>query len=164
MKRLINIFLSLSLVLIVFGACQKQDVNPGGTATEKLAGEWYVQQYGIDLTDYGYGYWRIGTFNTSSNVTDSIWVDDYDNLFPFRVKVPCNLTGETFGSPDVLVDVYNGASFIINSGKIISNGTHSPGGLQVDSIYFELTDMSDTSQYVLAGYRDTGWEDDLPSK
>ncbi|GET22868.1 lipid-binding protein [Prolixibacter denitrificans] len=159
MKNIVRL-LYIAVLLVTVASCQ-EDYVPGKTATEALAGEWYVKTYSADLSATYVGYQRIATYNTASNSPDSIWVDDYENIFGnLRLKVPGNTTALTFGSPDVEASAIDGSLYSIDEGKIILKGTVTPGGLQDDSIYFKITDYSDTTTYVLAGYRHTGWEAD----
>ena len=151
--------LFLLAIFAIAVSCEEEFV-PEDTATVDLAGEWWVQTYSPDMSVIYLGYERIATYNTSENTDDSIWVSDYEHIFgTLRVKVPANIDNLTFGSADVKTS-YFGPLFTIDNGQIIEEGAETPGGLTVDSIYFEVTDYSDTTSYVLAGYRHTGWPED----
>ena len=155
MKRILFLLAILTIAI----SCE-EEFEPGATATKDLAGEWWVQLYNSDASAVLWGYERIATYNTSADTEDSLWVNDYDHIFyGFRVKVPANLDQMTFGSSDIQAS-YVDSLFTVNNGEIIEDGAVTPGGLTVDSIYFEVTDYSDTSSYVLAGYRHTGWPED----
>ncbi len=95
MKKLI--FFAALLLTTAFTACEKEEV--GGTATQSVAGQWYVTidavddngtpihvpQYDEDgnLTKYNDGedYFDVGrtlmlTYNTAGNASDEMWIDN----------------------------------------------------------------------------------------
>ena len=141
MKRLFNI-LFVAFALFAMASCAKDEI--GGTATEKLAGQWYVQADAVDSDGkvisedpYGAGRFRVLTYNTSENTTTDLFVDDLKNFWNFKVK-----------------------------GKIVINGTKSPSGQPAD--YIEMLvrfsdDENAPAQYEylkLSGWRYTGFAND----
>ncbi|MDR0414226.1 MAG: hypothetical protein LBH84_02265 [Prevotellaceae bacterium] len=141
----------------------------GGTAVQALSGEWWVKVYSADMATVMLPYKRVATYNTAANTATEMIVDDYGNIFNsswgagrgFRVKTPCSVSDKTFGSDAATASLTNAAyTYIVKNGKIISGGAKSPGGLTTDSIYLHLTDLSDGTTCVLAGYRHTGWIED----
>ncbi|MDR1417130.1 MAG: hypothetical protein LBJ57_06910 [Prevotellaceae bacterium] len=151
-------------------SCDK-DTSAGGTAVQALAGEWWVKMYNADMSAVVLPYKRIATYNTAANAANEMIVDDYGHIFNdslrigmkknFRVKTPCSVSAGTFGQDAATSSLLNPAyAYIVKNGVIVANGATSPGGLTTDSIYFQLTDMFDTTTYALAGYRHTGWSED----
>lgn len=122
----------LLFTLIVAGAllvsCEKEEI--GGTATQNLAGQWYIRIDAVDAdgnvmtddqgsTDDYVNYFSfrsrqiILTYNTAANSSNEMYLDmslmDDDNvaLCPFaafKVLIPCNAAAGTFGGADT---VYN---------------------------------------------------------
>lgn len=164
MKRINKYVLLLAVILSVHvSSCQKEP-RIGGTVSQKLAGEWWVQLYNADMSEIYVGYTRWGTYNTADENVDKLWVSDYEHLFDpgLKIKIDANLKDLSFGSQTPVTNAYEGGTdFILSDGKIILKGTKSTGGLVTDSIYFKLVDVADSNaEYVLAGYRHTGWPED----
>jgi len=153
----------LALATLTFASCEKEPI--GGTATEKMAGQWYVECIAVDaegkvvLEDadlFGIGKFIINTFNTSDNTPDSMWIGDVDDAmgyiwdyYGFQVKVGCNLTNETFsvvnGFDIIDEDVVN-----ITNGKILRSAGKTPSGMPADSIVFDI--LFDSDPYAGAYY------------
>jgi len=112
-----TIYLALMLLALGFISCEKEEV--GGTATQDVAGEWYVT---IDMIDSGgdtnsaadmveAGWYDvekgiIRTFNTAANVADKMYISDmstfgggvkgYSNISPYLCfNVPVNIDQAT---------------------------------------------------------------------
>src|SRR5208283_1443464 len=94
-----------SILIICLFSCRKQidtyvPVNPGNTATYPLNGEYWVRLDSVKaisggdttwvLDPYGLSYQKITLYNTATNVSDSIWVDDLNDLLGIKVKATCN--------------------------------------------------------------------------
>lgn len=83
MKKVLYIITSL-LVGMTVASCSKEDV--GGTATESMAGQWYVMIDAVDDNgtpiNGGEDYFGLGgrvhflTYNTAANSPTEIWIDD----------------------------------------------------------------------------------------
>ncbi len=84
-------YLAALLLTASFVGCEKEDIE--GTATESMAGEWYVQIDAVDengdpITEtldgspnsgedyFGLGRTILLTYNTSANTPDEMWIDD----------------------------------------------------------------------------------------
>ena len=133
------IFASLSIILFtVFTSCDEtEDVDPGGTSVEKMAGDWYVEFLvdGVDV--YGLGHNLISTYNTSDNGQE-MWIDDHTNIWWFKVKSPVNTGNRTFSGATLDSDV-DGYVITVNitNGVIVKDGATTSGGNTSDSISFE---------------------------
>lgn len=156
-------YLMLTMLILLSSACQ-EDPEIGGTATEALAGEWFIRLLDSDNNDLSGGYTSIVTYNSAANSTDEIIFSDQGNIFEkaVRLKVPCNIEQLSFGSSAVIKNIWEDESeFILNNGKIFLKSTQTPSGSIADSIRFELTDVADgNTTYILCGYRRTGWKED----
>ena len=150
-------FLSFGMVSCDLG----DDPEVGGTATEAVAGEWWVTLSldGQDLT----GYTELTTSNTAANVASEFLITDNAHQWDYKVKSPLNLAAQTFGGTGLqnLVPGYD-ITVDITNGKILENAATSTGGNVTDSIYFEISFSDDTpgTVYQVAGYRRTGFLED----
>ena len=144
-------------------SCEKAEV--GGTATEAMAGEWYVTIDAVDDAgnpiDGGEDYFGIGgasrllTYNNSANSSTQMWIDDlgafdvaamYSNggypSYSFKCLVNINLEALTFSS----VSAENKADsnkyksklypITIEDGKILPGAAKQNNGSPCDSIVF----------------------------
>ena len=82
----------MAILCMTFASCEKDEV--GGTATQALAGEWYVTVDAVDANNNvtavdpnGMGKFLVNTFNTAANVSDQMWISDNGNFSsPVEVK------------------------------------------------------------------------------
>jgi hypothetical protein len=164
MRKYITYILLSGLALIQV-ACQ-EDPAPGGTNTEKAAGEWWVQVYADDgsgnLEFVQEGYFKALTFNTAAN-NDSIWVTDDGGFWDFQVKAHFSKSDNTFEVAEGTNISYE-SEVTITDGKVLIGKGHSTSGVKTDSIYF-VSSYSDDSpaygaEYIIAGHRRTGFLED----
>lgn len=182
-----KIFYVLALAAaVILASCQKTPI--GGTQTKALAGEWYVQvdivdengQVVEDGEDFNEGRSLLITYNLSTEAKDVFFVDDLENFWGFKVKLPCNLEKKTFGlTPEKYsVNYYDeDCRVFIWGGKIVEGGATTPSGKPADYIEFfvnfsddDLADyglpgisypvLYDGYSYKVHGWRYTGFEAD----
>ena len=159
-----------------FSSCEKEDI--GGTATEDMAGEWYVT---IDAADangnlyidsdgdswedpFGMGRVHMVTSNTAANVASELMVDDLENFWAFRVKTVADPAARTFATkaPASNDDVnnLNGDDIwvTIDGGKILPQAGRQNNGSVADSIVFYVSFSDDPypAKYGYAKYRVSG--------
>jgi Lipid-binding putative hydrolase len=156
-----RIFKISGIIILLFSiSCTKKLENPGATNTVAMSNEWWVTLTlgGNDLLG---AHVLFTTYNTSQNVSDSLWLDDLGNGYQFKCKVladPKNLTFTTDSSQNEYHDV----RVHIANGKIIPNGGHGQTtGSVVDSIYMEASfgdDPGDT--YIISGVARSRWAQD----
>lgn len=153
------------VVPIALASCEN-DVEPGGTAVEKLSNEWWAQVYVPDgnggLEDLGYGYYKFITSSTASGTADSIFVDDEGELLELKAKVACNVNNLTFTTNGETVrERYTDGTVSIENGAVYIKEGRSTSGVVVDSIYFEAQFDWDPGQiYIVAGHGRTGFAED----
>ena len=157
-------YILVSIFAIAFSSCDKEEI--GGTATEDLAGEWMVTvnlavaNGNIIAEDpYGLGYFQIITYNTASNVSSEMWINDLKGFWDFIVKIPCDANSQTFGSSTPVQNTAYDCQVTITNGKVVYGGTVSPvGGRPADSIEFLISFSDDDpgTTYLIKGYRRTG--------
>jgi len=157
MKNKINILFGF-LFFIVLGCETMPDPKTETTPTGNMSGEWWVKTYSNSLP--GSGYFKIVTYNTSANKTDSMWINDFsDNTFKTKVDINSKTFAVT-GANNVALDDPNtpeqDETVKVTNGKIIPFGVTTVYKNITDSIYFEVEFSSDPGVvYVIAGYKRT---------
>lgn len=160
----------LSVVLTFFFAgCQKA-TEPGGTAVQNMAGEWWVtctyQEAGV-WTDVGKGHVLFTTYNTAANKATEMWVNDNANFWKkgFYSIVNVDYLASTLSTKDSVST--NSASLpnekvLVTNGKILKNAAKTPSGVAADSIvlFVAFNDDSKHLVYKIAGFRRTGFPAD----
>jgi len=106
MKKLI--FFAALLLTTAFTACEKEEV--GGTATESLAGQWYVT---VDAADsignvvegfedpFGKGRILMLTSNTAANIPSEMLLNDLGGFWDFNFKISVAPGARTFKADSV---------------------------------------------------------------
>lgn len=135
------------------------DFDAGGTATEALAGEWFVREYS-QSGEVLSGYFKVSTFNTSANSASEIWLQD-DGTIDFQSKVDANVADLSFSvveAENIFDDTDN---VTVADGKIIkSGGLASVTRTVVDSISFIYSSTTVTDPLIVSGHRRTGFQVD----
>lgn len=149
------------LALTMFISCDEGgDLDIGGTATQDMAGDWYVE-FLVDGQDiYGLGYSLLSTYNTAANKNTEMWIDDHENTWAYKLKTSVDYANKTFSGTDLENQVYD-ITATINDGKILKDAATTSGGNVSDSIYFEI-EFSDQpgTIYQVTGYKRTGFPED----
>ena len=156
MKKII-LFATALLVMV---ACSKDEI--GGTATESMAGKWYVtvDAVGEDGTPINKGedYFGLGgpiillTYNTTANNPTEMWIDDlgqcnvgamYNDDYPsysIKAKVSIDQSNLTFKSNEApnYADGWRDydAMPVTIDGKILMGAGRQKNGSAADSIVF----------------------------
>ena len=157
MKKFVYIICSL-LAGVVFTSCEKDEI--GGTATESMAGDWYVIVDCIDengdvaIEDFNDGRFHVFTYNSADNTANKLFVDDQLNLLGMKALTICDQNNMTFATPDTVDNVTSHSQYvsdrvIVTDGKIIKNKGHQNNGSLTDSIsfYFEYTEDAYAAAY-----------------
>ena len=159
MKKVL--YLATMLLCMAITSCQKEDI--GGTATESLAGQWYVQANMVNADGsviedpYGLGRFQILTYNTSANTPNEIWVDDIKNFWNFKVKANGDINTLTFGAVNAENQRGDEITINITNGKIIKNGGMQNNGSPADYITMDVEFSDDPGTiYRLEGVRYSG--------
>jgi len=173
------IYMCVALAGMLFVSCEKDEI--GGTATEALAGEWYVTVDAVDangetvLEDpFGIGHVLMNTYNTVDNVSTKMWVDDKGAFWNFKVVTASDVNNLTFTTNGEVVNsalnsdgsVYD-CKVNISDGKMLPGAATNPHGTKSDSIVFYVAFDDDTypaeygyAKYKVSGYRYTGLASD----
>lgn len=153
----------LILILVGFGflSCN-ETLEVGGTATEKLAGEWWfalLDENGDVVDSYESIAHKLSTYNTADNSESVIWVDDEQAGWWIKAKVKADPATLTFGSQDSVLNLYEDLNVIVSNGQIWEGAAVSKDGNKTDSIRFTTT-YTDGTVFIYAGHRHTGFEED----
>lgn len=164
-KYLILLFAALSFTLT---GCEETDIEPGGTAVEKMAGLWDVtweqQNAQGQWEDVLGGTVSLNTYNTAANVATEMWLKE-GYLLNTALKVSTDYPARAFqmGETTVAVDEDTwGAPEIkltITDGKILEGAATTPSGMPADSILF-FVNVEGDGTYKVAGFRHTGFAED----
>lgn len=158
----------LLLVLVMsFTSCY-DDLEVGGTETQNMSGDWWVQLLIDDgagnwVDGFGVGYFHVSTYNTAANTSSEMWLDDH-GFWPYKAKVPINYDSQTFSAVD-LADPFSDPDLPVTAtimdGKILDDVATTSGGNQSDSIHYRI-EWSDYPgvDFMVAGYRRTGFAED----
>ena len=173
MKKIFLYTAILVSSLLFVTSCAKEKI--GNTATEKMAGAWYVTVVAVDSNDalvysdaqlFNLGHFHLDTYNTASNSTSKMWVNDNGNFWNFKVKVNIDPNALTFQA-DTAQNESADSKVTITNGKILYGAATTPSGVAADSIVFNVTFSDDTNpakygfaSYRVAGYRYTGFTAD----
>jgi hypothetical protein len=170
MKK-ITIYTLLVCISLLWIGCQ-EDPEPGGTAIQDVAGEWWVRIYigGTTENDIVVDYVKVTTFNTASNSSDSLWIYDNLNIWEFQVKAGYDKANKSFSASQARNISYPDSEVTITDGKVLLGQGRSSSGVQTDSIHFVVSFNDDTdangdpdpygTQYIIAGHRRTGFLED----
>lgn len=148
-------------MLLSFTACRKEkDTDAGSTATQAMAGAWWVQ-IKVNNTPVAADFFKILTYNTAENVAGKMWIDDQENIWPFKFKMDVDPIAKTFSATSA-ASTYTNITVKLANGKILEKVTKGPASnATTDSIYFEAEFSDDPgTTYQITGYKRTGWPED----
>lgn len=164
-KKLSFLFFALAL-LVSFVSCEEVEsvADESDIVAEGMMGSWYVE-FLVDGEDvYHLGFNKLNTYNSSANDGTSMWIDDNEHTWVFKVNCPINSSAQTFAGEGLYsnVDGYE-VNVDITNGQITKNGITAPSGVTTDKISFEAEFSDDPGTiYQLVGYRYTGLVGDQP--
>lgn len=153
------LILLLTALSVSFTSCDNE-TEPGGTAVEKMAGDWWVtatiMQNGNETGDSGAGHFRMYTYNTAANVPTEMWLEDGGNFRNYKVRVNVDYNARTFTTNDFVEGVR------ITEGKIMEGAATTPSGMPADSIVYmiQFDDDPNGLTYKISGFRRTGFPND----
>jgi hypothetical protein len=170
MNKIFSSVLAAAAGIFALASCDAQtDIEAGGTAVQKVAGNWEVR---ADLADadgnviaedcYGIGTFTLYTYNTASNSSKEMWIDDRGNFWAFKFKVDVNVSKQTFSTSDyVPYDAAGTGNAKIVSGKVMYGAATNLHGMPNDSIAFLVTfdDDNPDTYYMIQGQRYTGFKE-----
>ncbi|MNK01009.1 Lipid-binding putative hydrolase [compost metagenome] len=164
----LDIIKGLLCVFIISSAvsCNERgfdDYEAGGTPTQALNGEWFIDISDEDGNVYA-EHTLHRTFDDNAGkmyISDRIGPEDTDYSGWYLVsKVNYDLTNLTFNASNAENDA-DGSIVNITEGKILKNAAKSKDGNVVDSIYFKGEfDYDPGTIIIFAGHKRTGFLED----
>lgn len=165
------IFLMMICAGFALTSCEKEEI--GGTATENIAGDWYVTCDAVDengdvvpgLEDpLDLGRFHILTYNTAANTDDQLYVDDLGEFWEFKVKTTSDAKNMTFATNGAVAnEAYEDCDVTITGGKILPKAGRQNNGSPADSIVFYVSFSDDPfpaaygyTNYKVSGIRYSG--------
>ncbi len=158
MKYNIFKYLLVAAVSVGFIACDDEiEVDVLNTNTIAVSGQWDITITKAGVVD---DHVTIHSYNTASNVVDSIYLWDGASAgdHGVRIKVKCDVDALTFSAENTLNILSDADLFTVTEGKIMLGKATTKGGNVTDSIRYVLNDGTD--EYVYAGHRYTGFAED----
>lgn len=148
-----------ALLGLTVTSCSKDDI--GGTATESLAGDWYVTVDAVDedgevvIEDFNDGPFHVLTYNTAANESSQLYISDLGYFWDFTLVVNSDakaLTFSTYGA--VANEAYEDCDVTIENGRIIKKGGVQNNGSVADAIdfYVSFSDDPYPARYGYAKY------------
>lgn len=169
MKKIFYSILSLTLVVSLFSCEEEAEV--WDSSTLDYAGNWTVEYnhavYGED--PFGAGFTSLFTYNTAADNGQQIWLEDAEEFWDYKVRIPVSADGMTFGSPDTIYSIIEDyeIAVIVDSGRIVKDAVKLPSGVMADSIYFQIwfDDLAgatgiEEDRLLVSGYRISGFPED----
>lgn len=162
MKTMKILFILLGTILISSSCSDDDDIKY--TNAGKLSGQWWVK-YEVETSPgvwqdvYGAGYKTLLTYNTASNSSTEIIVDDDGSFWEYKAKIAATPSAMSFGVDAEAENLYYDSKVTITDGKVLMDKGHSKTGLKTDSICFmiKFSDDSNNFTYKVSGHKRTGW-------
>lgn len=152
-KRIIFI----AIVFFTMISCEKT-YEPGATKASQAANEWWVNLYLKGEPQLG-SFVKMSSYNMSAN-NDSIWIDDFKNIWDFKCRTKFDAKNLTFQTTDAVNEKYD-ITVTITDGKIMLDKAKSATGVVTDSIYFKIEFLDDPGTiYEIKGTGRTKWAED----
>jgi hypothetical protein len=158
MKKIFFVFLIISTTTFI--SCTKS-FDPGTTVASKMANGWWctVTLNGVDQVGHPI---FLSTYNNAAQ-TDSLFIDDNEQFWEFKVQALANFSTLTFAVNNAANQYYS-SNVNILSGKVLPKAGHSRTGLVTDSIYMQVQFSDDSpsygNTYVISGTARTGIQTD----
>ena len=168
MKIKLYVAAIFSACFLFFTSCEK-DVDAGGTAVQKMAGDWWVTVDviwdGENIGDaYDLGPILMYTYNTAANKPTEMWLEDDGNFWEFKLKVDVQYEQRTFSTAGFVDNLFYESQASVTDGKILAGAAKTPSGMPADSIYFRV-EFDDEyydaiNYYIISGFRRSGFPAD----
>ena len=172
MKKIYYLICILTLG-IAFSSCQ-EELEIWDSETLEYSGRFIVDLYTDDMTELIDDGYEFRIYNTSANITNEVWIDDLDGMFPLKSKFMFTGNSSSFKSesedftkltnntkstealpktaPTALGQSISVAEkeyikAVVLDGKILPMAATTVGGNKTDSIYMKVKLYSGTAKY-----------------
>lgn len=138
----------MTLILaVMLSSCSKEEI--GGTATQEVAGDWYVTVVACDANDnilyeddqlFGMGHWHCFSYNTAANVPTQMIISDQGNFWDYIAVVNVDPVSKTFSTEnnDFVQNLSYDCKVKITNGKIVIGGGKQNNGSVADCIEYDI--------------------------
>ena len=166
MKIKLYVAAIFSACFLFFTSCEK-DVDAGGTAVQKMAGDWWVTleliEDGVNYgDDYGLGPFLMYTYNTAANKSTEMWLEDDHNFWAYKIKVDVQYDKRAFSTAGFVDNDFYESQVKISDGIIMEGAAKTPSGMPADSIRYtiQFDDDDPNIHYIISGFRRSGFPAD----
>jgi len=167
LKYKIGMLIGIFTIAVFAVACDDQgydDYNAGGTPTQALNGEWFIDVLDADgnvLVPHAlHKTYDTNEGNGTMYISDRIGTTATFAGWYLESKVQTDVPNYSFNVSDA-ENVSDGSIVTITNGKILKGQGHSRTGVVTDSIYFEGEfDYDPGNKIIFAGHRRTGFNED----
>lgn len=152
MKKIFSIVMLMFAAMSFLTSCDSDtDIEAGGTIVEPMAGLWEVNIDAVDengkvVYEDFFDPIQLYTYNTASNSSTQMWIDDKASMWAYKFLVNIDLDNMTFSSPSTNYDptlAYSdegeAGNAVLENGKIVKNGGLNIHGKPIDSIEFYIS-------------------------
>jgi hypothetical protein len=157
-NNIIKILFGILIFTSVSSCDEAGDPNPGGTTTQDLSGDWFIDikdSAGSVLVPHAHHY----TYNTSAN-DNTMWIDDAKQGWWLKCKITVNLADGTFTAA-AQPNTIDSGTVTITEGKIEKGAGLSKAGHKVDKISFKAEFSYDPGTILTyEGHKRTGFKED----
>jgi len=179
MKSTIKSILLFCVLAVSLTSCETySDPKVENSPIYPLSGEWRVRitnlTTGVMVSTTAM--YTLGTFNTSDNVANQMWVRATSAIPTFITtgttpktvlsKITCDVPSLTFSTTGVVQNINTTTAAVLDTiaiteGKITLNSVVMPSGVSSDRISFKLTKTKAAGNtFFVEGYRRTRWAED----
>lgn len=178
MKSIIKSLFLFCVFAVSFTSCETySDPKVEYSPIYPLSGEWRVRikDATADTLINKTGMYTFGTYNTSDNLTNQMWlrttsaiptfIKTGSTLKTLKSKISCDVPSLTFSTTGVVqnINVTTNAvldTITITEGKVTLNSVLMKSGVNSDRISFKLKKSKSPITYLIEGYRRTRWNED----
>jgi len=176
MKSIIKSIFLFCILAVSFTSCETySDPKVEYSPIYPLSGEWRVRIRNLkaDTLVNKTTMYTLGTYNTSDNLTNQMWIRTTSSIPTFssgvktvKAKISCDVTSLSFLTTGVIqnLNITTNAvldTLVITEGKVVLNSVLMKSGVMSDRISFKLTKTKVPGvTFLVDGYRTTRWNED----
>lgn len=176
MKTILKSILLICVIATSFVSCETyKEPTIDHSPIFPISGEWRVRIKNLSTnTLVAQSMYTLGTYNTTNNDKDSMWVRTISNIPTFssaaiktlKAKIFCDVSSLSFTTVGITKNLHVSTNAIVDTiviteGKITLNAIKMPSGVTSDKISFELTKTKAPGvTFLIEGYRKTLWAED----
>jgi hypothetical protein len=180
MKSIIKSIFLFCVLAVSLTSCETySDPKVEYSPVYPLSGEWRVRIRNLkaDTLVNKAAMYTFGTFNTSDNATNQIWVRTTSAIPTFITtgstpktilsKITCDVPSLSFSTTGIVQNINTTTAAVLDTititeGKVTLSSVLMPSGVMSDRISFKITKskVSGGVTFLVDGYRRTRWAED----